>query len=146
MKNLLVLLFIIFLAFTPAEHPNVKGSLNLSGAAIKDIDVSLRKVPGNQIVATTKTNEKGSFVFESVEPGNYEIVFSGIQVCPPTNSISGKLMLGQKLFKNTDIHFYNENAEQVAATVTDARGNFIFEGFAQGKITMIAQLPSSVFN
>jgi len=145
MKKLSIVMMIALMAFMPAEKPAVRGTLTISGTAIKDIDVSLKRVPGSEIVANTKTDIKGNFVFESIEPDNYEIIFEGLQVSSANNNIGGKIQIGNKAVKSSDVHFYNTMNEQIAATVTDAKGNFYFEGITPGTVKVVVQLPSTSF-
>lgn len=139
MKKLITLLSVAMLSFIPAENSNIKGSIGLSGKPIKDIDVNLKKVPGNEIVSATKTDEKGQFVFENIPAGKYEVVIKDIMVTPEKNKINGKIMINGEFLKKATVRFLNDQNIEIAETVSDNKGNFQFEGLPAGKISVLIQ-------
>ncbi|NLJ07170.1 MAG: carboxypeptidase regulatory-like domain-containing protein [Sphingobacteriales bacterium] len=140
MKKLFFLFIMAILAFTPAEKTNIKGSISLSGSPIKDVDVVLRKVPGNEIVTTVKTDEKGQYVISDFPAGKYELVIKDLAVTAEKNKAEGKISVGGEWLKKSDVHFYNAENVQIAATLTDSRGNFQFEGLPAGHVSVVIQL------
>jgi len=57
----------------PISVPQACGTvLDITGEPISEIDISLEK--SKQTIAVARTDSRGSFRFESIDPGQYELV------------------------------------------------------------------------
>ncbi len=94
----------------------LQGQVQYAGAAISDAEVRLTAVPPKDAPATTsppktlttKTNRSGQFTFESVAPGQYDLIATGtvrgfryenrtkVTVAPGKESVPLQLVFGQK--------------------------------------------------
>ena len=80
--------FIVLAVFlSPAavarDQSALPAEVHIASVQVSGLDVSLEHISGGKVL-TTKTDEKGSFTFSDVGPGNYKLRIG----CPGTGAIS----------------------------------------------------------
>lgn len=136
-KKLIVLFGIISLfAFIAAEKAKIKGSLSVSERPIRDIDVTLKKMPAGEVVQVQKTDQRGSFFFENIEAGNYQLEFKNLEVTSPLDVIKGRITKEKTFRSNLEVLLLNDFGQLIATTTTDPRGEFSFRSIEAGTYTV----------
>jgi len=136
-KELLMLVAILItLGFVAAEKAKIKGSISVSERPIRDIDVSLKKMPAGEIVQTQKTDQKGVFFFENIDPGSYQIEIKGVTVNASSDEIKGRISKDKTLRANLEVLLMNDIGQLITTTTSDAKGEFFFSNIDAGNYTI----------
>ncbi len=137
MKNFIVLIISIFiLSFTIAET-YFSGNLRSVNGPIKDVDVVLKKAPGNEVVKETKADENGFFRFEDIKSGNYLIEAGPIVLDTDNAILEGEFSMSPDVLlagKNVLIKNKEENLE--FSVEVNEQNQFHFEGIPAGAYTL----------
>jgi hypothetical protein len=128
----------ISLGFMMAEKAAFKGSVSISGSPIKDIDVTLKKVPGYSVFSRSEPNTKGVFEFMDVPEGNFVVETSYFPL--PTGSesiVSGRFYYFDDALDDAVVKIFNEDNQLIKTLTTDSKGKFTASNLDAAEIKII---------
>ena len=139
MTRIYVALLVVFvsLGFILAETAALKGNLSVSGTPIRDIDVTLKKVPGQALFSTTTTDGRGNFEFQDIPEGDFHVETGYFELAGPESVLSGKFMYFNDPLDEALIKIINENKEVIETATTDEKGRFSVSGLDATEVKLI---------
>ena len=113
----------LLLSSNLAENPRIKGEIKASGKPIRDVDVTIRKVPAGEIVKHSKLKPDGNFIFDDMESGEYQIEIANIRINELT-AIEGSILIENNENKEYEVILFDENNMITSSATTDAEGKY----------------------
>ena len=123
---------IVILAFSMAEKPSIKGNVKSSGKAIRDVDVTIRKVPAGEIVKHSKLKPDGNFSFDDMDNGEYQIEIANIRV-DQMSVIEGSILIENNENKEYEVMLFDEHNMIKSSAITNAEGKYFIPIEKAGK-------------
>ncbi|MBT3303141.1 MAG: carboxypeptidase regulatory-like domain-containing protein [Bacteroidetes bacterium] len=136
-KLLVILILAISLGFILAEKYAIKGSVSSSGSPIKDVDVTLKKVPGYAVFARSMTDGRGNFQFADSPEGNFVVEVSYFPISGPDAEVSGKFYYFDDPLDDAVVKIFNEDNQLLKTINTDDKGRFSANGLDAAEVRLV---------
>jgi len=121
---------------------SIKGNVSTPSKVIKDVDVTLKKVPGGEIVDNTTTNESGNYNLTGNDPGVHEVEINSILLDAGVNILRGRISVDSDPGIGLEVRCFDSGNNMLGSTFTDNRGGFNFDYLPDGEIKTVVTLSN----